>query len=373
MSMEPSFSPTSAEGQSFADPASGGRSRDPATGIRRQASAIIETVLADPIPEQDRIRDQLHEHVAAHPGHPETALAEHLMALRSLTGLPGGTSMAFAPAVGPASEPHGGTPSPAERASRIEAVLKGRLLLTAFQPIYELSTGSAAGVEAFTRFVSDGSSTADYWFAEAAEAQLGRELEFAALESALAAAQQLPTHLYVALKLSPATCLDPQLPGLLMESRLAADRMVLELTEALTAEQTAALVTTLAPLRQRGIRLAIDHVGAYFDSIRHIRKLQADIIKLDRNLIAGIDTDPLRHAFGEAMIGFAEQLGATLIAAGIETHDELAAVAALGVTAVQGYLLDRPSTRHQDWARWDLQAPSKTGSEISHPIASIWY
>jgi EAL domain-containing protein (putative c-di-GMP-specific phosphodiesterase class I) len=330
-------------------------------------------VLADPVPDQELIRDQLRERVAAHPGHPETALAEHLMALRSLTGLPGRNSMAFAPAVGLPSEPHGGTPSPAERASRIEAVLKGRLLLTASQPIYELSTGSAAGVEAFTRFVSDGSSTADYWFAEAAEAQLGRELEFGALESALAAAQQLPTHLYVALKLSPATCLDPQLPGLLMESMLAPDRMVLELTEALTAEQTAALVTTLAPLRQRGIRLAIDHAGSYFDSIRHIRQLKPEIIKLDRNLIAGIDTDTIRHAFGEAMIGFAEQLGATLIAAGIETHDELAAVAALGVTAVQGYLLDRPSTRHQDWARWDLPAPSKTGSEISHPIASIWY
>jgi EAL domain-containing protein (putative c-di-GMP-specific phosphodiesterase class I) len=149
--------------------------------------------------------------------------------------------------------------------------------------------------------------------------------------------------------------------------------MVLELTEALAAEQAAALVATLAPLRQRGVRLAIDHAGSYFDSLRHIRQLQPDIIKLDRTIIAGIDTDTLRHAFSEAMVGLAEQLGAALIAAGIETHDELATVAVLGVPAVQGYFLGRPTTRPQDWAHWNLPTPSKSGSDISPPIASIWF
>ena len=375
MSMDPSSLPASSESHPPADPAPGGPCRNDTSGVRRQASAIIDTVLSDPAPEQGRVREQLREHLAAHPGHPETALKEHLISLRSLTRLPTGTSKVVPPAAGSAIQPQAGTPAPtaAERASRIEAVLKGRMLLTAFQPIYGLSTGSAVGVEAFTRFVTDGGDNADYWFAEAAEARLGSELEFAALESALAAAQHLPPHLYVALKLSPATCLDPLLPGLLEESRLAPDRMVLELTEALTAEQAVALVAALAPLRQRGVRLAIDHAGSYFDSIRHIRQLQPDIIKLDRNIIAGIDTDTLRHAFGEAMVGFAEQLGAGLIAEGIETNDELAAVAVLGVTGVQGYFLGRPTTRPQDWAHWNLPTPSKTGSDIAPPIASIWF
>jgi EAL domain-containing protein (putative c-di-GMP-specific phosphodiesterase class I) len=365
MSMDPSSLP--------ADPAPGRAWRNDTSGIRRQASAIINTVPSDPAPEQAHVRNQLREHLAAHPGHPETALTEHLISLGSLTRLPAGTSKMVPPAAGSAI--HAGTPDPAaaERASRIEAVLKGRMLLTAFQPIYELSTGSVVGVEAFTRFVTDGSDNAGHWFAEAADAQLGSELEFTALESALTAAQHLPPHLYVALKLSPATCLDPLLPGLLEESMLAPGRMVLELTEALTAEQAAALVAALAPLRQRGVRLAFDHAGAYFDSIRRIRQLQPDIIKLDRNLIAGIDTDTLRHAFGEAMVGFAEQLGAALIAEGIETNDELASVAVLGVTAVQGYFLGRPSTRPQDWAHWNLPEHSKMGSDISPPIASIWF
>jgi EAL domain-containing protein (putative c-di-GMP-specific phosphodiesterase class I) len=247
------------------------------------------------------------------------------------------------------------------------------MLLTAFQPIYDLSTGSVRGVEAFTRFATEGANNADYWFTEAAEAKLGSELEFAALESALAAARHLPPHLYVGLKLSPATCLDPLLPGLLEESLLAPDHMVLGLTETLTEEQPAALLAALTPLRQRGVRLAIDHTGSYFNSIRHIGQLKPDIIKLDRNLIAGIDTDSLRRALGEAMAGFAEQLGATLIARGIETLDELATVTGLGATAAQGYFLGRPTTRPQDWAGWSRPEAAKTGTEISSPLASVWF
>lgn len=98
---------------------------------------------------------------------------------------------------------------------------------------------------------------------------------------------------------------------------VAVDRMVLELTEALTVDEPAALVAALAPLRRRGLRLAVDHVGSYVDSIRQIRQIRPDFIKLDRYLIAGIETDPLRHAFGEVTTEFAGQLGAVLIAEGI--------------------------------------------------------
>lgn len=237
MSMEPSSLPARADSSTPACPEPG----DAATGIRRQAAAIIDAVLSAPAPEGAGIRERLREHLAAHPGRPETALAEHLMALRSLTRDPAETSMAVPAAAGAPGQPQARTLEPEARALRIQAVLNGRMLLTAFQPIFELSTGSAASVEASTRFATDGSDDAGYWFAEAAGTHLGSELEFTALESALAAAQHLPPHLYVALKLSPATCLDPLLPGLLEESMLAPDRMVLELTEALTEEQPAAL------------------------------------------------------------------------------------------------------------------------------------
>lgn len=345
MSMEPSSVPGRPHGADSAEHVSGQSRGAQPPGIRRQAAWIIETVLADPSPGQAHVRGMLREHVAAHPGRPDIALAEHLTALRSL-GLPV-ESGALPP------EPEKPALVAQENMSlRIEKVLGGRMLVTAFQPIRELSTGTVVGVEAFTRFVSDGSDPAGEWFAAAAKAQLGSELELAALESALDSATHLPAHLYVALKLSPATCLDPLLPGLLEDSMVAVDRVVLELTDALEDMQPAALADALAPLRGRGLRLAVDHVGSHFDSIRQIRQIGPDFIKLDRNLVAGIETDPLRHAFGEVMTDFAKQLGAVLIAEGIETSDELAAVAGLGVTTGQGYLLGRPTVRLRDWAGW---------------------
>jgi hypothetical protein len=73
-----------------AGPVPARRYGDDASGIRRQAREIINAVLSDPAPEQAGIRDQLREHLAAHPGNPEKALAEHLRSLRPLTGSPAG-------------------------------------------------------------------------------------------------------------------------------------------------------------------------------------------------------------------------------------------------------------------------------------------
>lgn len=240
--------------------------------------------------------------------------------------------------------------------SRIEEILGGRGLLTAFQPIHGLATGIVIGVEALTRFVSDDGASPACWFTEAEAVGLGSELEFAALESALAAADQLPTHLYVALNLSPATCLDPRLPGLVDQSQLPTDRIVLELTERLAVDEYAPLMAALAPLRLRGLRIAVDDAGSGFASMRHILHLRPDIIKLDRSLIAGIHDDAGQRALGAAMVEFARRIDATLVAEGIETSAELTAVTELGMTAGQGYFLGRPSVHPREWARWHVPA-----------------
>jgi EAL domain-containing protein (putative c-di-GMP-specific phosphodiesterase class I) len=338
------------------DPLPGGELSE----IRRQAAWIIEQVLAGEKRQPDRITELLLEHLEAHPGRPEVALAEHLVSMRSLTRL--------RPEVvsGPPSSPQlSATESRDSMSTRVEKVLRDRMLVTALQPILELSTGTVIGAEALTRFVSDGADTAGEWFAAAAEARVETELEFAALECALAAADHLPTQLYVALKVSPATCLHPLLPGLLEQSTTKLDRVVLELTEPLTPEQPTALIAALAPLRSQGVRLAVAQFGTYRDSIRHIRQLEPDIIKLDRGFVAGIERDNARNALGEAITEFALQLGAVLIAEGIQTPEELAAIAGLGVDAGQGYYLGRPSIRPRDWAGWNDPAQALRTSRLN--------
>jgi EAL domain-containing protein (putative c-di-GMP-specific phosphodiesterase class I) len=213
------------------------------------------------------------------------------------------------------------------------------------------------GVEALARFVDDDGGSPEHWFSEAAIVGLAADLEFAALESALAAADRLPGHLYVALNLSPETCLDPRLPGFLEEAGVDLDRVVLELTENLAVAAYAPLVAALAPLRADGLRIAIDDAGAGFASMRHILHLRPDIIKLDRSLIAGIDKDPGQRALGAAMVEFAHQIQAALVAEGIETESELAAVTGLGMHAGQGYVLGRPSADPRKWAAWQPADP----------------
>jgi len=190
---------------------------------------------------------------------------------------------------------------------------------------------------------------------------LAEDLEIAALETALKAAQGLPPSMYVALNVSPTTCLDPRLPGTLERSSLALDRIVLELTERLEVEEYCPLVSALEPLRRRGLRIAIDDAGSGFASMRHVLHIRPDIIKLDRTLITGIHDDEGRQAFGAAMAEFARRLGATLVAEGIETEAALAAVTELGMAAGQGYLLGRPTVDEQEWENWRLQTWAPTG------------
>ncbi|MCX2747035.1 EAL domain-containing protein [Arthrobacter sp. MI7-26] len=340
------------------EPSSSSGGREPA--IRRQAEEIIDSVLSGSGPDQADIREQLRQCLAAHPGRPETALLEHLVNTRALDRFRDRMQDTFPAEGSPGARQLTGSLFPRSEdsiRSRIEAVLEGRMLVTAFQPVRDLAGGSVVGAEALTRFLSEGGDSAEGWFADAKRTQLTGDLDFAALESALAAAQELPAHLFVGLKLSPDTCLDPLLPVLLEETELDPGRMVLELTGAMTKEQPAPLVAALAPLRRRGLRLAIDHAGSFFTSVRQIRHVRPEIIKLDRNLIAGIDTDPLRSSLGEAMVGFAEQIGAIVIAQGIETPEELATVTGLGMTAGQGYFLGRPTTRPADWKEWTCGTP----------------
>jgi PAS domain S-box-containing protein len=250
---------------------------------------------------------------------------------------------------------------------RIDSTVHGGTILTAFQPIHELTTGKITGVEALARFPSDDGRSPDHWFSEAFSVGLGGELEFAALEAALLKSVKLPPHLYVALNLSPETCIDPLLPEFLEQSGLAIDRMVLELTERLAVDEYAPLLASLEPLRRRGLRIAVDDAGSGFSSMRHILHLRPDIIKLDRSLIAGIDSDQGQRALGAAMVGFATQIDAGIVAEGIETQAELNAVVELGMTSGQGYFLGRPTIHPADWATWNETGQRDQGQVMSAP------
>ena len=211
------------------------------------------------------------------------------------------------------------------------------------QPICALESRAPSGFEALARFRGPPRRGPDRWFAEATEVGLRRELELAAAEKALAVLDELPDATYLSINVSPSVLASPGLRRLL--AGLPTERVVVEITEHAPIEDYERLRTGLGPLRELGIRLAIDDAGAGFASLKHILELAPDFIKLDRSLVAGIEKHRSQQALAAGLISFSDKIGATIVAEGIERGPELTTLLKLGVRYGQGYALGRPAAR----------------------------
>jgi EAL domain-containing protein (putative c-di-GMP-specific phosphodiesterase class I)/CheY-like chemotaxis protein len=229
-----------------------------------------------------------------------------------------------------------------KRRTRIQAILDdGDALGIALQPICRIADGRAIGAEALSRFGVPPHRGPDKWFAEARRVGLGRPLELLAIRRAVELLPKLPEGMLLSLNVSPTTI------GWAPFERFLAGapghRLVLEITEHMPTEDYDALNRRLAHSRSRGVRVAVDDAGAGFASLRHILRLAPDFIKLDVSLVNGIAGDQSQQALAAGLISFAEKSGATIIAEGIETAEDLEALAALGVVYGQGYLFAAPA------------------------------
>ncbi len=121
---------------------------------------------------------------------------------------------------------------------------------------------------------------------------------------------------------------------------------MLEITEHEAVEDYDSLIDALQDLRAQGVRVAIDDAGAGFASMRHTLQIAPDIVKLDLSLTHGIDSDHARQALATALVSFAEEMGITIVAEGIETEAQLAKLIDLGVRYGQGFYLAEPAPRY---------------------------
>jgi EAL domain-containing protein (putative c-di-GMP-specific phosphodiesterase class I) len=224
--------------------------------------------------------------------------------------------------------------------ARVQAVLADDALRIVFQPIFDLATGRAIGAEALARFDTEPRRPPNVWFAEAAAVGLGVELELLAVHRALSRLAQLDADLYLTLNVSPAAVCSRRLDAVF--DTVDARRIVVELTEHDQVVDYDELIGALTTLRTRGVRLAIDDVGAGFSGLNRIARLRPELIKLDLDLTRHIDIDPAQQALTTALVAFAAATGTTIIAEGIETPSELDALRHLDVAGGQGYLLGRP-------------------------------
>lgn len=217
------------------------------------------------------------------------------------------------------------------------------------QPISDLQTGRIEFVEALSRFVATPHRSPDQWFAQAHRVGLGAELELAAVQNAVSMMDHLPEHVSLCINIGPSGLRCGTLLDLIPQRHRR--RIILEITEH-EALEPVVLDGPLEEIRRAGIRIAMDDTGSGYAGLCTLLRVEPEVVKLDRELVRGIDHDPVRRALARALVHFVEEDGvATIVAEGIETEAEAAALVALGVRFGQGYFLARPSPPGQ--VRWE--------------------
>jgi EAL domain-containing protein (putative c-di-GMP-specific phosphodiesterase class I) len=223
---------------------------------------------------------------------------------------------------------------------RLREVMDKRQYTTVFQPIFNILENRVVGFEALARFQSTPYRPPNEWFDDAATVGLLEELECTMRRDALGHLEKLAPNTYLSLNVTPLTVLGQGFADSF--SSFPLNRLVLEITEHDCVEDYEKIVQALEPLRQKGVRLAVDDAGAGYASFRHILKLKPDIIKLDRSLIQHIDSSSDHRTLAIALVQFSQNVGSQVIAEGVETPEELSALRNLGVKLAQGHLLGQP-------------------------------
>jgi diguanylate cyclase len=131
--------------------------------------------------------------------------------------------------------------------------------------------------------------------------------------------------------------------GVLVETGIAADRLELEVTETAVFSDREQALRTLREIKELGVTIALDDFGVGYSSLDALRMFPFDRIKLDRSFFTG-DTRERTIALIETVLSLGRIFGMSVLAEGIETHDQLALLSDTGCDEVQGYLFGRPKS-----------------------------
>ncbi len=223
---------------------------------------------------------------------------------------------------------------------QIGGVLTERAFRMVFQPIVSIDTGMPVAHEALCRFTPLPYRPPNLWFDDAATVGLLAPLECAAIRAALAALPLMPPSTYLSVNASPLTILTGDVLDCLRDIDFA--RVVVEVTEHSHFGDLNDLKYQVDRLRETGVRIAIDDVGAGYSGLQQIANLAPDILKMDISLTRSCDTDATRQSVVRSIVALADNIGARVVAEGIETPSEAQALADFGVTLGQGWHYSKP-------------------------------
>ncbi|MES5099126.1 EAL domain-containing protein [Agrobacterium sp. BA1120] len=217
----------------------------------------------------------------------------------------------------------------------------------AFQPIVDISTGKVFAHEALVRGPNgEGAGTV--------LGQVKADNRYAFDQQCRVKAIELASSLYdpaddvkLSINFMPNAVYEPRACIRLtlataMKTGFPLDRIIFEFTENEVLD-TKHVLHILRTYRDMGFKTAIDDFGAGHSGLGLLTHFQPDIVKLDMDMIRGIDTDPVRRTIVKHTLNMLQDLAIVPLCEGVETEDELAALRDLGVSLIQGYLLAKPS------------------------------
>jgi EAL domain-containing protein (putative c-di-GMP-specific phosphodiesterase class I) len=221
----------------------------------------------------------------------------------------------------------------------IRRVLDSRDVRVVYQPVVDLRSQKIFAYEALVRSKAPEFDSPMSLFAAAVDHSCVGELGRLIREMAIASCTDYPLFLNV----HPAELNERyivQLDDPIFDHN---KDVYLEITEGVPLSHFELCKSILAEVRGRGIYLVVDDLGAGYSNLKYIADLQPRIVKLDRELIAGLTMDSRLFKLVSGIVVLCQELDAMVVAEGIETADELEAVMESGARYGQGYLLARPA------------------------------
>jgi diguanylate cyclase (GGDEF)-like protein len=235
-----------------------------------------------------------------------------------------------------------------ELAQDLSQAIEGGALALHYQPLYAADGITLNGYEALARWThaTRGSVPPATFIPVAEETGLIEALGRWVLRRACALAATWPEPLTVSVNLSAAQFRNDALLHTVIdalgESRLAPQRLELEITESLLMADIERVVRTLHALSALGVRIAMDDFGTGYSSLAYLWRFPFDKVKIDRAFTKGLAEDPKVNLIVRSIVSLAHSLQIRVNAEGVETEGQMRALQKHGCDELQGYLLGRP-------------------------------
>ena len=232
----------------------------------------------------------------------------------------------------------------AQERRQLTDVISGSGLRLAIQPIIRSSTGAVFGYEMLLRSSHPTLDGPGPVLAAAERHGMLRELGSVVVARAAEWLMRLPNSTRLFMNLHPQELVDATALSTRMEVlQLWSDRVVLEITERSEVGANFSWEGALERVKAMGFQIAVDDLGSGYAALNMLAELQPHFMKVDMSIVRNVDKDEHKRRLVDLLCSFAEATDSEVVAEGVETEEEAAALAEAGVDLMQGYLYGEPS------------------------------